>query len=1380
MAKIFSLLFLFVIQMALSAINKNYDFQYLTVNDGLSHADANTIKQDKKGFIWIGTYSGLDRFDGTLIKSYYNNRDDINSPLFNRIVDIDIDDNGKIWQATNYGIHCFDPVKNLFYHYKTKDMTVNKMINSGEIKKIICQQNYIYVLDGLWNFYQFEIDENKKQLVQLNSHLNGLRGTFFFRDANKNVWIASTGKLICISEGITIREYDLHEINGDIEALYVDNIDGKKIIIGYNGEIYSYQKAKDILIYKDKISLANKESISDIKQDYRGLFWVATRHGLYQLDIHSKTFDYIHSANSQNFGLKSDYINQIEIDRAGTLFVATYAGGVNYQDLHPSVLLKVYQSRDNKFSFNGLTIRSIIQEEGSLFIGTHTNGIIQLDKDSREVIKYLNQATNMLSDDNIRDMLIDSNKNIWVAHAKGIEIIPPQKKRSIAKLNKRHNLPKTPIELIEQDVFGQVWAFGEEGIVLIRKDENDIYRTELLKEKYPDDPLFRRKDIVVLYSDHKRPEILISTRESLYRIMLDSEGNIEKSLPYYHIPNSPYSLKANFICSVYRQSDSILWVGHIGNALSRISLYQGGAYKAQNFPIQINEKLKDFEEIQPDKDGNIWIAGNELAKFDTETHTYKVYSSERNRYLNSYKIGASYKGSNGSIYFGGNNGFVVIPPETVATNPFSATPEITDILIHNAPLSSSQQTRIGNITYKDEIELKHNENSITFCFSPMHYAFTPNCKYKYRLLGVDQNYHQTSNTFIPINYTNLSPGKYTLELMASNNDEVWNNDTIRKLTINILPPWWLSKPLKIIYFLFILFLLYMVYWYFISLNTIKHEIKLQELKESQKEEMHQMQLQFFTNISHEFRTPLTLILGATEQIISETTSIKGKQLLSYLNNNVSRLLTLINELMDFRKSETGSFKLRVHRFDCAQFIGSLADEFSNVANTNGINYVIKTPTSPLIVWADSKIIEKVIINLLNNAFKYCNQEGIVEVEVSDKIQEHLFGYKSKFLIDSKFEGEEYFHIRISDTGIGISNESIHKVFDRYYQIEDSHNDPHLGSGVGLSLVKNLMLIHKGKLTIYSERNRGTEFIISFPCHQNDYTNQEKKHLSKPIGIHLQTTKHLEKLPSIPLSRSVDAFQKKPILLLVEDNQDVQSFLTEILSDYYSIIKANDGIEALEQIKECIPDLILSDLMMPRMDGNELCSAIKKDNQTRNIPFILLTGKDAHNTHNTSVMCGVDAFLNKPISIDLLLNTLKSQYERNFNIQANISENYIYNAFKVHVSTNKKKLGDRIIQIIVNNITNTNLDVKFISEYLGISRTNLYEKAKEIFDMPIIELVREIRLRKAIQIMSEENVSMADIATRAGFKNQSYFSISFKKKYGVTPTQYMKNLKKSVE
>lgn len=764
------------------ATKNNYNFQYITLNEGLSHADANTIIKDNKGFLWIGTYSGLNRFDGIHIKSYYNNLEGAERPNANRILDMDISDDGIIWIGSAYGIYSFDTNTETFTNYQAKDN-----LNNKAIWKIIIQTQYIYLQDKNNKIHLYKIDKKQHQLIPINHEINHKPIQTIHKDNKHNVWSVSSDKITVIYPDLSTKEYKRPAINHNINCILIDTSTNKALFAA-NGEIYHYTISKNQFKYNNKTILTNIPIISDIKKETENDYWIGTQNGLFKLNINNNTFEYI-DTESGPFKLKSKHINRLLIDDTGTLFIATYAGGVNYTNLRP-FLKTIYQTADKQFSFIGETVRDIDEYQKYLFIGTHTNGILQLNKDTYNVVRHI-KTNNCIADNNIRSMAIDQDEGLlWIAHGKGLEVINIHTGVNVTTSKIKKIMPQKAVTYLSIDKFHNVWAFDDKGIFALRKEKDTFYPT-YLKPDIIKKIIDNNTECVFLSCDNTRPEIYFSTQNAFFRLVINKEAEIINIAKYQHDEKNNQSLKSNFISSIYRENDSILWVGHIGDALSRITFLSQNTYKAQNYPIDEIYNFKDFEEIQADKFGNLWIAGNGLLVFNLKEKKYRMLATSENHSINSYKLRAGYKSIDGTIYIGGNNGFTIIPPTPFNDEKNVAKPEVTDIYVNNKPLNLPYSA--ANVK---SLTLKYNENNLTFYCSTMNYVYAPACKIKYQLKGADKTYKINKNASLPINYVNMAPGKYEFEVYACNNNDQWNSHP-RKIQITILPPWWLSLPAKI-------------------------------------------------------------------------------------------------------------------------------------------------------------------------------------------------------------------------------------------------------------------------------------------------------------------------------------------------------------------------------------------------------------------------------------------------------------------------------------------------------------------------------------------------------------------------------------------------------
>ncbi|RYG10308.1 MAG: response regulator, partial [Chitinophagaceae bacterium] len=601
--------------------------------------------------------------------------------------------------------------------------------------------------------------------------------------------------------------------------------------------------------------------------------------------------------------------------------------------------------------------------------------------------------------------------------------------------------------------------------------------------------------------------------------------------------------------------------------------------------------------ITEDSKGNFWIStANGLTKFNPKSFDFKKYNTGDGLQGLEFEANAYLKTKNGEMFFGGVNGFNHFHPDDIATNRFVPPVYITEFQIFNQKINpGTEKSPLENdISYTENIKLDHDQATISFRFASLNYVSNENNSYAYKLEGQDKDWIDAGNTKQAF-YTNLDPGTYTFRVKASNNDEVWN-ETGTAIRLVISPPFWSSWWFRTLAIVLAGYLAYLAL-------SFRRRLELRKIEEDKREEIHQTQLQFFTNISHEFRTPLSLILGPIERLLKEDTQESFLTYYNTIHRNANRLLRLINELMDFRKTASGALKLNAINGNLNLFIDEVAEEFSEMATENNIQFSVDKETIPVEVWFDRQVLEKIILNLINNSLKYTKAGGQVKLELLANLENIQPAFENQLDIASNYQAKSYVYIRVIDSGIGISKESIQHLFERYYRITETH----LGSGVGLAFVKSLTLLHKGTIKVSSERNKGTEIIIGIPCAKEDYTVEEQlTHSIEAGGTRLESiTYHTESELKQPVAKTETASTEKTILI-VDDNDELRNFLSGVLSPLYNIIAGTDGQDGLNQARKELPDLIISDVMMPGLSGTEFCSIIKDDILTSHIPFLMLT------------------------------------------------------------------------------------------------------------------------------------------------------------------------------
>ena len=550
--------------------------------------------------------------------------------------------------------------------------------------------------------------------------------------------------------------------------------------------------------------------------------------------------------------------------------------------------------------------------------------------------------------------------------------------------------------------------------------------------------------------------------------------------------------------------------------------------------------------------------------------------------------------------------------------------------------------------------------------------------------------------------------------------------------------------------------------------------------ERQKNELYQLQLQFFTNISHEFRTPLSLILGPLERIRNINSDPDFAHYYDTIYRNANRLLNLINELLDFRKVETGALKLRVGPHDLKQFLNEIIGEFKDLSSQKQLTLRIRDNSAYGRVWFDKNVLEKIILNLLDNAFKYTGENGVITVDIFSSLNDFQPGFANKLAFEETKRAKQYFYVRIADNGIGISKESITHLFERYFRISSEH----LGSGIGLAFVKSLTSLHKGDLYVYSERYRGTEIIVGLPAGEDSYEDSEKQSgESYEGGVNLENksfplfASEVQEAPAEPDHSLTLGKDTRESILFVDDNAELRQFLKDTMQTRYQIYEAEEGGAAFEMARQINPDLIVSDVMMPGIDGNEFCRLVKNSFETSHIPFVMLTARDSLDAQIEGVGAGADVYLSKPVSLDLLMLTIRNVLEQKKKAKERYLSDYHSEARGLVSSEKDREFLDRLNVILEENLLNSELDVAFLCSALGLSKTSLFQKIKGITGQSIVEFIRTFRLKKSVKFMTEEDAPLSDIAYRVGFQDPSYFGKVFKKEFGQSPSQFLEGLRR---
>jgi len=721
------------------------------------------------------------------------------------------------------------------------------------------------------------------------------------------------------------------------------------------------------------------------------------------------------------------------------------------------------------------------------------------------------------------------------------------------------------------------------------------------------------------------------------------------------------------------------------------------------------------------------------------------------------------------MYFGGINGFNRFNPDEFQKNENPPKIEIVGFKMFNKDVGVNEKILGKTILKKvisetEDIVLKYGHNSFSFEFSAMHFASPKQNKYKYMLEGFNEDWIDTDYSRRFASYSNLDSGDYVFKVKASNNDNVWN-EIPKQINIKILPPLWKTWWAYLLYILFAIFLMWLYRRYILVSAEYKNRIKIAKLEQSKIREVNKMKLEFFTNISHEFKTPLTLILGPLQNLLKmETNDSKIKESLLIMDRNANHLFRLINQVMDFRRAESNQLKVNTSKGNLVDFCEELVLSFHVLADEKDLNLSFNSPESELIGYFDWDKIEKILNNLISNSIKYTPDYGSVKVSLS------LSENKKSKKTNQQNKGQKI-KIIIEDTGIGIPKNKVSKIFRRFYQVDGSNKEDLFGSGVGLALTKKLIELLQGEIKVISKENEGSKFILKFPL------------ITKPVipleSIDVSNEESISKLELKPIGNEMlneepvtDSTRKLPLLLIVEDNPDMQRFLKSSLEGSYKILQAFDGKQGLEMALENVPNIIISDIMMPNMDGIEFCNEIKHNEITNHVPVILLTARASVEHRIEGIEVGADAYIPKPFDMRFLkIKTQKLLEEREFLKEKFASKGITLDSQKIGINNTEKAFLEKVEKVIEDNLMNSEFGVEDLAGALSFSRMQLYRKFRSVRGFSTNEFIRAYRIKKAALLLRETDLNVSQILYEIGFTNRSYFSKCFKLKFEMSPKEY---------
>ncbi|MFK7907419.1 MAG: two-component regulator propeller domain-containing protein [Chitinophagales bacterium] len=1363
----------FLIGFAVSAQQKIPQYEFINTNDGFPKRGVTEITTDDRGFIWIGTLgAGLYKYDGISYTSFrYDFKDttSINSNIVNVIFK---DESNKLWIGTDGGLNIYNRALSSFstiaFDYKKDDNEKNIVIVA------ITEDAEGRIFLGS-NYYGLFVIHPGTQVAVKAPFAGKEKEQFPFDILN---FATSASGMIYVATNQGLKQYDtekqvlkdaaIHTESGEttldmpLSSLMIDELNNLWIGSQRMG-IYktSCLNAKQLsLKYLEHFPITQKRVLS-LAKDKEGYILCGTENdGLFVLNQAGQTLDTLRYDKNAPKGVKSNSIWEIFFDKENRLWLGYYDKGVDVFDPNYRKFNSISNLVKNVNALNDASVTGLVADKnGGIWFGMDGGGLKYYNKNTQIVTPFLDKNYPVEIHVAIQTVFIDRSENVWAGSwDEGIFLLTKGAKEFINFTieNTNGELSSNRILTFAEDSKGTIW-FGTFGRGFHSYDpQNQEFRNYDIPElkQYG----IANYDIRKLLIDGE-DQLWVGSTKGLFKIGFNEQKHPTQVVSFRDKWSDEFKEQISFnsVLSLFKAQNGDLWIGTDGAGLLRYQIEKDSlsVYNPKNgFAQETVSAIIEAAENQ------MWISGRSgISHINLENGHIKNYSEKDGLISNDFNNNAVLKDKKGGLYFGnvlgGINYFV---PDSIPTNKSDIQVYLSNLKLFNKTVLPGEENSplSQSLEVTKSITLNYLQSVFTIEYTGVNFTRSEKNQFAYYLEGLEDDWNYVGNQR-SATYTSLKNGDYVFKVKAANNDGLWNEEPVT-LQIKVLPPWWKSKAGYLLYLLISLVALYVFYRMMRMRVLAKEEIENERQRREQEKELNKKKFQFFTNISHEFRTPLTLILNPLEDILNDhdydlPDEVHSKHLI--IHKNSKRLERLINELMDFRKLSFNKLKVRVRNTEIVLFVNSVAEYFEGEAIDMGIEFGVESAIDSQYVWIDSGLIEKVLFNLLSNAFKVTTAGGKITMHIDVSTQ--IFP-----AIDEK-EAKPALSIAVSDTGPGLSSEHIQHIFERFYQVENLNKSYYGGTGIGLEVVNNFIKLHKGKIQVESKLGVGTQFMFYLPIGKNYFPDAESSPWTSKMDERSVPTKVAE--GSVEDKSSA----KTKTLLIVEDNAELSNYLQSELKKIYQIKTAADGLEGLQIAIEILPDVIITDIMMPKMDGFGLCKKIKSDIRTCHIPLLMLTAKNNADDQVLGIDSGADAFISKPFNMHLLKSTLN---------QLLTSRQIIFNKYfsdisesKINKNTNAldKDFIQKILKLIYKRIGDTNLNVESLAAEVFLSRSQLYRKIKALTGLNVNAFIRKIRLEEAKKTLENGNINISEVCYAVGFSSPSYFSKCFREHFGQLPT-----------
>ncbi len=1344
--KIIIRIILFVLLLPTNILGEDIKLEHYNRENGLSHNSVRHIIQDKTGLLWLGTYKGLNSFDGKRFTPYLSSaklnhwikNDDITALVMSKDGDV-------MWIGTRAGLTKLNMRTHKFTTY-VHDKNNPNSIPDSEIRSI-----YIDKLNRIWIGTKFSglciMDQEKETFSRIKiESFNYIKS--IIEDVNGHIWVGSYGtggvsKITLSSTGAiekiqkyTLRIPDSKEINPYLNFIYQD--DKSDIFIGTREGLFKWNKQDDVFEQQLIYDSAFRETIGPspfficIAKAPDGKYWIGTIGGIIVCnrleDIEKGNFQWYYSKRSERTSLVDNAVSSLYFDNSGLLWIGTDNG------------LDKYDPFRNQFkSINSFTLVEAgkiprISDYGEtydnkLIVATHNSGLFIKNDNNFKVIEstpkeisgiytvdgktfycglwngkvliydYISNYSKVI-DVGFRSVPVSSfhqlaNGNIVIGtHGSGAVILNPKTLNVDSGL--QEIFPSIEINQITSSEDGLIWIATETGVITYNQ-END--KTKLYTARDGEIEGLSNNSAKSICIDNSK-KIWVSTRMGLNYYSPD----IDDFVPV----NNPSELRQNWITDIVKDQNGHLWFN---------------------------------------------INNGQVGRFNPEDNLLSTYDIGSGNRLDIFSNKGFLLFDNSVFYVTGKDEIIYFTIDDLKDNLKSDPPFISDVKVQNKSVLpgdtiKGQVVLDEDINYSRVLDLEYVNRNFSLSFSSPSYANIRLNKYEYMLEGFDEEWVTVDNNATNIQYTNLYPKEYTFKIRSANSSGYWSEVSSYKIKID--PPFWLTYKAILLVLTFLAVTIYLVYRQLKNSLMLKQELLMEKVHREREEKLNNEKLRFFTSISHEIRTPISLIIGPAKQLAEEGLNTEyQKSRIGLILQNSNRLYNLVNQLLDFRKAQNGELTLKVAKTDILVYSQNIFHSFDGLVKEKKINYHFICEYDELVGWIDADKYDKILYNLLSNAIKFTPKFGSVDLFIG---------------INQDQNDVRKLIVEVSDDGIGIPLESQQKIFKRFYQVEATKDD-HTGSGIGLSLVNSLAKIHKAEIKLDSAPEKGSVFTIEIPMDKDFYESEEI------FDYEIKSTDSIFPIATEAkkITRSTELKEK---VLVIEDNQELRDYIADYLSDYYKVYKAENGEEGLQICRQIKPIICIADVMMPVMDGFDFCKNLKKDERISHIPVILLTALSDNENQMKGYKLGADGYLTKPFDPSLLKTRIENIIKARVDLKEKFSDDVESSVDVLTHSPIDEEFMNKLTAIIEENIGETNLTGSLLCSELGISSSTLYRRLKELTDLSPNEFIRTIRLKKAFQLLKTKRNNVSEVSDLVGFNDPYYFSRCFKKQFGYPPSNLL--------